>query len=72
VLAAFDPGGVTPSNAEKVWPHANGIGLVRAGVGATFMCPSEAKHLPAEVIFRPLISPAPDPALAAFIAVAAP
>jgi DNA-binding transcriptional LysR family regulator len=86
VLAAFAASGVTPRIAEEVWPRANGVGLVRAGVGATFMCPSEAKHLPAEVLFRPLTgpapesrlvvgwrtNPAPDPALAAFIAVAAP
>jgi DNA-binding transcriptional LysR family regulator len=86
VLAAFAASGVTPRIAEEVWPRANGVGLVRAGVGATFMCPSEAKHLPAEVVFRRLsgpapesrlvvgwrTNPAPDPALAAFIAVAAP
>jgi DNA-binding transcriptional LysR family regulator len=86
VLAAFAASGVTPRIAEEVWPRANGVGLVRAGVGATFMCPSEAKHLPTEVVFRPLTgpapesrlvvgwrtNPAPDPALAAFIAVAAP
>ena len=85
VLAAFAAAGVTPSIAEEVWPRANGVGLVRAGVGATFMCPSEAKYLPAEVLFRPLTGPAPesrlvvgwrtepspDPALAAFVAVAA-
>ena len=84
VIAAFATAGVTPSIAEEVWPRANGVGLVRAGVGATFMCPSEAKHLPPEVIFRPLTGPAPEsrlvvgwrsdpapePALAAFIAVA--
>ncbi len=84
VLASFATAGVTPAIAEEVWPRANGIGLVRAGVGATFMSPSEAKHLPPEVIFRPLSGPAPEsrlvvgwrsepapePALAAFIAVA--
>jgi DNA-binding transcriptional LysR family regulator len=84
VLAAFSAVGVIPTIAEEVWPRANGVGLVRAGVGATFMCPSEAKHLPSEVIFRPLTGPAPEsrlvvgwrepadaePALAAFIAVA--
>ena len=86
MLAAFAAAAVTPRIAEEVWPRANGVGLVRAGVGATFMCPSEAKHLPAEVVFRPLTGPAPEsrlvvgwrtapdpaPALAAFIAVAAP
>jgi LysR family transcriptional regulator, benzoate and cis,cis-muconate-responsive activator of ben and cat genes len=86
VLAAFASAGITPVIAEEIWPRANGIGLVRAGVGATFMCPSEAKQLPAEVVFHTLSGPAPesrlvvgwrpertsDPALAAFIAVAAP
>jgi DNA-binding transcriptional LysR family regulator len=45
--------GVTPRIAEEVWPRANGIGLVRAGLGATFMTPSEAQHLPPDVVFRP-------------------
>lgn len=85
VLAAFATAGVTPRIAEEVWPRANGIGLVRAGLGATFMTPSEAQHLPPEVTFRPLKGPAPesrlvlgwraapppDPALAAFLGVAA-
>jgi DNA-binding transcriptional LysR family regulator len=84
VLAAFARAGITPRIAEEVWPRANGIGLVRAGLGATFMTPSEAQHLPPEVTFRPLTGPAPesrlvigwrqppapDPALAAFLAVA--
>jgi LysR family transcriptional regulator, benzoate and cis,cis-muconate-responsive activator of ben and cat genes len=84
VLAAFARAGVTPVIAEEVWPRANGIGLVRAGLGATFMCPSEARQLPPEVAFRSLVGPAPesrlvvgwkqraDPpaALAAFLAVA--
>jgi DNA-binding transcriptional LysR family regulator len=84
ILAAFAAAGVTPHIAEEVWPRTNGIGLVRAGVGATFMTPSEAQHLPPEVAFRPLKGPAPesrldlgwkqpaapDPALAAFLAVA--
>jgi len=75
---------VTPHIAEEVWPRANAVGLVRAGLGATFMCPSEAKQLPSEVTFLPLEGPAPesrlvigwrgtpppDPALAAFLAVA--
>ncbi|HTX64288.1 MAG TPA: LysR family transcriptional regulator [Opitutaceae bacterium] len=86
VLAAFARAGVTPQIAEEVWPRANGTGLVRAGLGATFMCPSEARQLPPEVIFRPLEGPAPEsrlvvgwkqppspaPALAAFLSVAAP
>ncbi len=85
VLAAFARAGVTPRIAEEVWPRANAVGLVRAGLGATFMCPSEAKYLPPEVAFRPLEGPAPesrlvigwrntpppDPALAAFLAVTA-
>ena len=86
MLAAFAQAGVTPRIAEEVWPRANGIGLVRAGLGATFMCPSEARQLPPEVVFKALSGPAPesrlvlgwkaapppDPALAAFLAVAAP
>ncbi|MEO6244877.1 MAG: LysR substrate-binding domain-containing protein [Opitutaceae bacterium] len=84
ILAAFASVGVTPRIAEEVWPRANGIGLVRAGIGATFMTPSEAQHHPTEVVFRPLRGPAPEsrlvlgwranpeptPALAAFLAVA--
>ena len=75
---------MTPRIVEEVWPRANGVGLVRAGLGATFMCPSEARHLPAEVGFKPLQGPAPEsrlvvgwreppvppPALAAFLSVA--
>jgi len=86
ILAAFASAGVTPRIAEEVWPRANGIGLVRAGLGATFMTPSEAQHLPPEIVFRRLRGPAPEsrlvlgwrqppdpePALAAFLAVAAP
>lgn len=85
VLTAFSRAGVTPRIAEEVWPRANGVGFVRAGVGATFMCPSEARHLPPEVVFRPLEGPAPESrlvlgwraapkpeaALAAFLSVAA-
>ncbi|MBP6507492.1 MAG: LysR family transcriptional regulator [Opitutaceae bacterium] len=85
VLAAFDQAQVVPRIAEEVWPRANGIGLVRAGLGATFMTPSEAQPIPSEVIFRILTgpapesrlvigwrqSPAPDGALAAFLSVAA-
>ncbi|MFA5058001.1 MAG: LysR family transcriptional regulator [Opitutaceae bacterium] len=84
VLAAFARAGIAPRIAEEVWPRANGIGLVRSGLGATFMCPSESRHLPPEVVFRSLEgpapesrlvvgwkqSPAPPPALAAFISVA--
>lgn len=84
ILAAFTRAGVTPRIAEEVWPRANAVGLVRAGLGATFMTPSEAQHLPPEVVFRALQgptpesrlvigwrkTPAPDPALAAFLRVA--
>jgi DNA-binding transcriptional LysR family regulator len=84
ILAAFTKVGVTPRIAEEIWPRVNGVGLVRAGLGVTFMTPSEAQHLPPEVTFRPLSGPAPEsrlvlgwrqppspePALAAFLAVA--
>jgi DNA-binding transcriptional LysR family regulator len=84
ILAAFASAGITPRIAEEIWPRANGIGLVRAGLGATFMTPSEAQHLPPEVTFRSLTGPAPesrlvlgwrqtatpDPALAAFLSIA--
>ncbi len=84
VLAAFQQAGVTPRIADEVWPRANAMGLVRAGLGATFMTPSEAQQLPAEVTFRVLDGPAPesrlvlgwrkdvapDPALGAFLVVA--
>lgn len=84
ILAAFSSAGIAPRIAEEVWPRANGIGLVRAGLGATFMTPSEAQYLPPEVTFRPLTGPAPEsrlvlgwrqsgapyPALAAFLQVA--
>ena len=86
ILAAFSKAGATPRIAEEVWPRANAVGLVRAGLGATFMCPSEASPLPEGVAFRPLDGPAPesrlvvgwraggalDPALASFLEVAAP
>jgi len=81
VLAAFAQSVVAPRIAEEVWPRSNGIGLVRAGVGATFASPSEAKLLPEKVIFRDLSGPSPmstlvvgwrsepppSPALAAFL-----
>lgn len=84
ILAAFASAGITPRIAEEIWPRANGIGLVRAGLGATFMTPSEAQHLPPEVAFRLITGPAPEsrlvlgwrhtpspePALAAFLSVA--
>src|SRR5271169_534228 len=85
VLAAFATSGVAPSIAEEVWPRSNGVGLVRAGVGATFAAPSEARHLPEKVVFKTLVgpapvstlvvgwrsSPAPSPALAALLEAAA-
>ncbi len=84
ILAAFAMVGITPRIAEEVWPRANAVGLIRAGLGATFMTPSEAQHLPPEIVFRRLRGPAPEsrlvlgwrqspnpePALAAFLAVA--
>lgn len=84
VLAAFQQSGVTPRIVDEVWPRANAVGLVRAGLGATFMAPSEARQLPGEVVFKALTGPAPesrlvlgwrrdaekDPALGAFLAVA--
>jgi LysR family transcriptional regulator, benzoate and cis,cis-muconate-responsive activator of ben and cat genes len=87
ILAAFSQAAVAPRIVEEVWPRANGVGLVRAGMGATFMCPSEARLLPPEVAFRPLLGPAPEsrlvmgwrsgtektnPALKAFLEVALP
>jgi DNA-binding transcriptional LysR family regulator len=60
VLAAFAQAGVAPQIAEEVWPRSNGVGLVRAGVGATFVCPSEARNLPEKVLFRKLTGPAPE------------
>jgi DNA-binding transcriptional LysR family regulator len=85
VLAAFASSGVSPRIAEEVWPRSNGIGLVRAGIGATFASPSEARTLPEKVCFRRLVGPAPvstlvvgwrsspppQPALAALLAAAA-
>lgn len=83
VLAAFGAAGMSPQIAEEVWPRTNGIGLVRAGLGATFITPSEARQLPGDVRFCPLTGPAPesrlvlgwrqkpapDPALSAFLEV---
>ena len=83
-LSAFSAAGVTPQIVEEIWPRANAVGLVRSGLGATLMCPSEARNLPSEVVFRPLQGPTPEsrlalawretgdnpPALAAFLAAA--
>ena len=60
ILAAFAQVGIAPRIAEEVWPRSNGVGLVRAGVGVTFMSPSEARNLPPEVSYRPLSGPAPE------------
>jgi len=82
IIGACAAAGFSPQVAEEVWPRANAIGLVRAGIGATFVCPSEVRQLPPEVVFRPLTGPAPesrlvfgwledpapDAALAAFVA----
>ncbi|MGH7997703.1 MAG: LysR family transcriptional regulator [Opitutaceae bacterium] len=83
-LAAFAEAGIAPRIAEEVWPRANGIGLVRAGVGVMLLAESESRHLPPDVVFRRLSGPAPesrlvvgwktgaeaDPALRAFLDVA--
>ncbi len=61
MLVAFSRAGMSPRILEEVWPRANGIGFVRAGMGATFMCPSEVRQLPPEgVRFRTLEGPAPE------------
>ena len=84
IIATCSQAGVTPRIVEEVWPRANGIGLVRAGIGVTFITPSEAGALPGDVVFRPLTGsapesrlvlgwrqpPEPDAALAAFLGVA--
>lgn len=84
VLAACARAGFAPRIAEEVWPRQNAVGLVRSGLGVTFMTPSEAQHLPPDIVFRRLQGPAPEsrlvlgwraaaptePALAAFLAVA--
>lgn len=60
MLAAFASSGIAPKIAEEVWPRANGVGLIRAGLGAMFITPSEAQQLPPEVTFRPLDGPTPE------------
>lgn len=59
-LAAFAEAGFSPKIVEEVWPRDNAVGLVRAGLGATFMCPSEAGNLPADVVFQRLRGPTPE------------
>ncbi|RME67301.1 MAG: LysR family transcriptional regulator, partial [Verrucomicrobia bacterium] len=85
VLTRCSSAGFTPRIEEEVWPRANGIALVRAGIGATFVCPSEVRQLPPEVVLLPLVGDAPEsrlifgwnktrepnPALRAFIEVVA-
>jgi len=63
-LSAFSEAGVTPHIVEEIWPRANAVGLVRSGLGATLMCPSEAKILPEDVTFKPLSGPTPESRLA--------
>ncbi|MDX2186857.1 MAG: LysR family transcriptional regulator [Opitutaceae bacterium] len=84
ILAACAQAGLTLRVVEEIWPRANGIGLVRAGLGATFITPSEAKLLPPDVQYRILEGVAPesrlvlgwrrlpveDPSLQAFLGVA--
>lgn len=60
ILAAFSKSGISPNIAEEVWPRSNAVGLVRAGLGATFITPSEARHLPSEIVFQPLAGPTPE------------
>lgn len=60
ILAAFAAAGFSPQIAEEIWPRANAVGLVRAGLGATFMTPSEARILPREVRFCRVLGPAPE------------
>lgn len=65
ILTSCTAAGITLKIADEVWPRANAIGLVRAGLGATFITPSEARTLPAEVVFRSLGGPAPESRLVA-------
>lgn len=60
ILATCARAGVTLRIVEEIWPRANAVGLVRAGIGATFITPSEAHTLPADIAFRPLAGPAPE------------
>lgn len=63
-LSSFADAGITPRIVEEIWPRANAVGLVRSGLGATLMCPSEAQNLPHEVVFRLLKGPSPESRLA--------
>lgn len=65
ILTSCATAGITLKIVDEVWPRTNAIGLVRAGLGVTFITPSEARTLPAEVVFRPLTGPAPESRLVA-------
>ncbi|RME66763.1 MAG: LysR family transcriptional regulator, partial [Verrucomicrobia bacterium] len=60
ILARCSQAGFSPRIEEEVWPRVNGIALVRAGIGATFVCPSEVRQPPPEVVLLPLTGPAPE------------
>lgn len=60
ILTAFSRAGISPEIAEEIWPRANAVGLVRAGLGATFITPSEARHVPFDVSFLPIKGVAPE------------
>jgi len=65
ILTSCTRAGITLKIADEIWPRANAIGLVRAGLGATFITPSEAQTLPSDIVFRPLEGPAPESRLVA-------
>lgn len=65
ILTSCASAGITLRIVEEVWPRTKAIGLVRAGLGATFITPSEASTLPAEIVFRALSGPAPESRLVA-------
>ncbi|KXU35861.1 LysR family transcriptional regulator [Cephaloticoccus primus] len=65
ILSTCEHAGITLKIVDEIWPRANAIGLVRAGLGATFITPSEAKTLPEDILFRPLSGPAPESRLVA-------
>ncbi|MCC6415566.1 MAG: LysR family transcriptional regulator [Opitutaceae bacterium] len=65
ILTSCALAGITLRVVEEVWPRTKAIGLVRAGLGATFITPSEASTLPAEIVFRALSGPAPESRLVA-------
>jgi len=65
ILTSCARAGITLKIADEIWPRANAIGLVRAGLGATFITPSEAQTLPSDIVFRALEGPAPESRLVA-------